>query len=192
MIAPTMTKAKKKPTPTPKPPGTPFLRQGVLIVPKKRYGAPPITIDWAVVAELYKIQCTTKEVTDIIGVSYETLNNKCQVEFKIPFAEWRESKSADGKSSLRRAQFSTAVQGNPILLIWLGKQMLGQSDSAASAVSDPTEVARKIREAVQGIEAKTDGSAAAESAAAESAAAATAAAAKSAAAKTTAPSKGSK
>ncbi len=32
------------------------------------------------------------------------------------------------KTKLRRAQIKVALSGNPIMLIWLGKNMLGQSD----------------------------------------------------------------
>jgi hypothetical protein len=31
-------------------------------------------------------------------------------------------------ASLKRKQFQVAMRGNPALLIWLGKQYLGQSD----------------------------------------------------------------
>ena len=32
------------------------------------------------------------------------------------------------KTSLRRAQFELAMKGNPTMLIWLGKQYLGQNE----------------------------------------------------------------
>ena len=34
----------------------------------------------------------------------------------------------EGKASLRRAQWKAAQDGNPTMLVWLGKQMLGQRD----------------------------------------------------------------
>lgn len=33
-----------------------------------------------------------------------------------------------GKASLRGKQFAVAMTGNPTMLIWLGKNMLGQKD----------------------------------------------------------------
>jgi hypothetical protein len=33
------------------------------------------------------------------------------------------------KQSLRRAQLTVALNGNPTMLIWLGKQYLGQSEN---------------------------------------------------------------
>jgi hypothetical protein len=35
---------------------------------------------------------------------------------------------ASGKIKLRRKQFDVAMKGNTTMLIWLGKQILGQND----------------------------------------------------------------
>lgn len=42
---------------------------------------------------------------------------------------WEDAREG-GKRSLRRTQFKAALEGNPQLLIWLGKQYLGQSDKS--------------------------------------------------------------
>jgi hypothetical protein len=39
----------------------------------------------------------------------------------------------DVKMSLRRAQLQLALNGNPTMLIWLGKQLLGQQDAPTNA-----------------------------------------------------------
>ena len=39
-----------------------------------------------------------------------------------------EDGAAQGRMSLRRAQLNIALKGNPTMLIWAGKQLLGQSD----------------------------------------------------------------
>ena len=44
------------------------------------------------------------------------------------FCEVFKKHSAGGKSSLRRQQFALAMKGNAAMLIWLGKQYLGQAD----------------------------------------------------------------
>ena len=33
-----------------------------------------------------------------------------------------------GRTSIRRAQYKAALDGNPTMLIWLGKQLLGQKE----------------------------------------------------------------
>ena len=47
----------------------------------------------------------------------------------------------EGLVSLRRKQLEVALEGNPTLLIWLGKQFLEQSDKAetkSTVISGPT------------------------------------------------------
>ena len=39
--------------------------------------------------------------------------------------------------SLRRAQYQVAKDGNPTMLIWLGKQWLGQSEKPSADVAEP-------------------------------------------------------
>ena len=44
------------------------------------------------------------------------------------FSEYFTQKNILFKTSLRRAQFELAMKGNPTMLIWLGKQYLGQNE----------------------------------------------------------------
>lgn len=46
----------------------------------------------------------------------------------MSFAESFKTFSADGRISIRRAQFQSANKGNTSMLIWLGKQYLGQKE----------------------------------------------------------------
>lgn len=98
----------------------------------KRNGRPPIELDWEDIERMCFIQCTMEEIALVCQVDTETLDRACKREFGIAFTTFSKQKRAGGKKSLRRAQFQTAVEGkNPTLLIWLGKQMLGQSDDPA-------------------------------------------------------------
>lgn len=75
---------------------------------------------------LGQIQATTKECAAVLGVSEPTF-----IKFKKDnpeAAEVFELGKEQGKASLRRMQFSAAERGNVTMLIWLGKQLLGQSD----------------------------------------------------------------
>ena len=77
---------------------------------------------------LGKIMCTTREIAGVLGVSHDTL-----MEFFNDCPEARaayENAKEVGKMSLRRAQIEGALKGNPTLLIWAGKQYLGQTDRA--------------------------------------------------------------
>jgi len=96
-------------------------------MPKKKMGRPLKPIKWDQVETLCKIQCTQEEICAVIGVSDETLNNRCKKEQGVTFLEFFKQKRNGGKSSLRRRQWNMS-ENNPTMAIWLGKQYLGQSD----------------------------------------------------------------
>ena len=75
---------------------------------------------------LGKINATHVEAADVLGVSRETLERFLGKEKKA--AQAFETGKSDGRISLRRAQFKAALAGNPTMLIWMGKQFLGQRD----------------------------------------------------------------
>jgi len=91
-------------------------------------GRPEVKIDWNIVDELCHIQCTSEEIASVIGCSDATLARRCKKDHDITFAEYIAQKSLGGKSSLRRKQWKAADSGNTTMLIWLGKQYLGQVD----------------------------------------------------------------
>ena len=91
-------------------------------------GRPKIEVNFAEVDKLCQIQCTGEEIASFFGISYDTLERRCKEQFKVSLAEYIKEKSAKGKSSLRRLQWKAAMNGNVTMLIWLGKQYLGQAD----------------------------------------------------------------
>jgi len=88
---------------------------------KKSVGRPKIEIDEELLYKLATIHCTMKEMVDILGVSEDTLKNR--------FSGIIDKGKAEGKTRLRRKQMEVALEGNPTMLIFLGKAMLGQSDN---------------------------------------------------------------
>lgn len=94
-------------------------------------------IDRAETEKLMAIQCTEQEIAGWFGVSIDTINRRCKEWGFNSFADMYKMYSKDGKISLRRAQYQAAVvKGNVAMLIWLGKQYLGQSDHAADEDSE--------------------------------------------------------
>ena len=75
-----------------------------------------------------RIQCTQEEICGIYGMSIDTLNRRIAERGDENFAGLYKKHSDEGKASLRRQQWAAAQKGNPTMLIWLGKQMLGQRD----------------------------------------------------------------
>ena len=89
---------------------------------------PKIEINWTTVNNMCAIHCTGEEIASVIGVSYDTIERRVKSEFKMSFADYIKKNSANGKMSLRRKQYETAMSGNTTMLVWLGKQYLGQTD----------------------------------------------------------------
>ena len=89
--------------------------------------ADPITLDK--LASLARINCTLKEIAASLGVAENTF-----LTFKAenPIVnQVLEANRGEGKISLRRAQWAAAVdEGSVPMMIWLGKNELGQSDKA--------------------------------------------------------------
>jgi hypothetical protein len=141
-------KLKPKPKPNPKPKakktGKPNTRAA---------NRPLIPIDWDKVDSMCAIHCTGEEQAGILGIDYDTLQRACKREKKCTFAEYFGQKAASGKMSLRRKQYSIAVGGNPTMLIWLGKQWLGQAEKAdpPEAEALPMTVTFKVKPAVANI-----------------------------------------
>ena len=96
-------------------------------------GRPPKEIDRTDFEALLGLQCTLEEVTAFFdhklnGCSVDTIERWCKREYGETFAEVSAKKRSLGKISIRRMQFQLAKKSAP-LLIFLGKQYLGQSDN---------------------------------------------------------------
>lgn len=86
-------------------------------------GRPEIPIDPDQVSKLAQLGCKVSEIADFFGVSRDTIERR----FREEIVEGR----AKLRVSLRRLQIEKAMEGNVVMLIWLGKQELGQVDSVA-------------------------------------------------------------
>lgn len=73
------------------------------------------------VYHLASLGCSVVEMADWFGVSQSTL--------KYNFGEYIKKGKEHIKNRLRDAQIKLALNGNAAMLIWLGKNMLGQSDT---------------------------------------------------------------
>ena len=98
---------------------------------------PATVIKWDDVEKLCGLQCTQEEIAQFCGVTVDTLNARCKADHEMSFSEFFDAKRGLGKVSLSRAQWQLAIKGNPTLLIWLGKQYLGQRDKTSAELSGP-------------------------------------------------------
>ena len=97
---------------------------------KNKTGRPRREIDYKTLDNLCMIMCTGEEIAAILEMDMDTLNACLKRDGNETFSVYFQKKSSNGKMSLRRMQFKKAVEGNPTMLIWMGKQILGQSDKA--------------------------------------------------------------
>jgi hypothetical protein len=73
------------------------------------------------VFKLASMGCSIEEMSDFFQINRETL--------KYNFIEYINKGRAELKHKLRLAQVRLALSGNAVMLIWLGKNILGQSDN---------------------------------------------------------------
>ncbi len=85
-------------------------------------------IDWNQVGEYLKAQCSGVEIANLIGIHENTLYNRCKEDLGLEFVAFSQQKKAEGKEALRKKQYDVAMQGDKTMLVWLGKQLLGQKD----------------------------------------------------------------
>lgn len=86
---------------------------------------PKLNIDPKTVLQLAELGCKTKEIANFIGCDEDTITGR----FSAELLKGR----TNVKMSLRRWQLDAAKKGNVVMQIWLGKQMLGQSDAPSDS-----------------------------------------------------------
>ena len=109
-------------------------------VAKNPGGRPKKEINWEEFDKLCFMQGTLSEIAGFFGVSEDTIENRCKKEKKMGFSEYYKKMSAGGKISLRRKQMQIAMAGNVTMLIWCGKQFLGQKDKHEYDFNDDTAI----------------------------------------------------
>jgi IS30 family transposase len=98
---------------------------------KNKGGRPKIDIPELKVEQLASFGCTNVEIAQFFGVNESTIRRG--------FAENLTKGRASGKIKLRQLQMKAAEAGNVSMLIWLGKQVLGQQDKQEIELIKPIE-----------------------------------------------------
>jgi hypothetical protein len=106
-------------------PARPHKKTGVRTTPGVCVGRNNTVVPPEEVIKLASIGCKDMEIADWFGISNDTL----RYNFAVELLKGRESL----KQSLRRSQIKLALSGNAVMLIWLGKNILGQSDNPLNA-----------------------------------------------------------
>ena len=95
------------------------------------------TLDVSVLEGMGRVLATNAEVALVLGFTEDGLRKRLLAEPVLRNA--LERGKAVAKVSLRRKQFELANDGHPTMLIWLGKQVLGQHDTPQEPPRDPSE-----------------------------------------------------
>ncbi len=94
---------------------------------------PRIKINWEDVEKYLIAGCTGTQVAAKLGFHKDTLYDRCVKENNMSFSDYSAKKRQKGNSLLHAKQFQVAMGGNTALLVWLGKQRLGQEESPKNA-----------------------------------------------------------
>ena len=102
-------------------------------------GRPRKQIDKTEFEKLCFLQCTEREFCSWFDVSDETLNKWCKENYDgRTFLDVFKEKRENGLISLRRTQFQLAEK-SPAMAIFLGKNLLGETDKMEQTVNDVSE-----------------------------------------------------
>lgn len=91
-------------------------------------GANQKIVDPDEVYRLSEIGCSLEEMSNFFGIDRETL--------KYNFWPYIKRAESELYRKIRHKQIEVALDGNPTMLIWLGKNMLGQSDNPTNTNDD--------------------------------------------------------
>ena len=97
---------------------------------------PKAKIDWDHAGNLIAAGCDGVQVAAYFGIHPNTLYLACEHDQKISFSEYLQIKRAKGDAMLLTRQYEVAYSDkNPTMLVWLGKQRLGQREKADTDIT---------------------------------------------------------
>lgn len=98
--------------------------------PRPGSGRPRKIIDMALVEKLAQIHASQEEIAATLGVSVGYVSEHLKDGADPAFAAAHARGWSNGRLNLRRRQLEKAMGGDSTMLIWLGKNMLGQADKS--------------------------------------------------------------
>lgn len=106
-------------------------------------GRPAIVIDIEVMKRAASIGCNNEEIAALLGIGRATFY--LHLERDPALQETLNEAAASGKATLRRLQWQRAASGDSTMLIWLGKNMLGQRDKHELTGADGGPISYVVR-----------------------------------------------
>ena len=105
---------------------------------KNPVGRPKKPIDYATVEKLASIMCTQEEIASYLDLDVRTLQRDDE------FCRIYKKGIDKGRMSVRRMQYKASEAGNVTMLIWLGKQYLGQADKQDVELTEVVQIVDDI------------------------------------------------
>lgn len=94
----------------------------------RNMGRTRVPIKWDVVDKFLMSGSSGVQIAAVCGISEDTLYRRTMTEKGVPFAIYSTDQRQKGNSMILGKQYQKAMEGNISMLIWLGKQRLGQTD----------------------------------------------------------------
>lgn len=94
-----------------------------------------ITVDGWKLLDSLCIWASQEYCAEQLGISADTLSERIKERTGLSFPEYKEQKKEPIKINLFKKQYDVAMQGNVSMLIWLGKNLLNQSDKQDTNIS---------------------------------------------------------
>jgi len=91
-------------------------------------GRPKAKIDWDIVDEYLRAHCEGTGIASVLGIAADTLYLACKKKYNMTFSAYSAIKKSEGVELIRKKQYELAIKGNSSMLVWLGKQYLGQKE----------------------------------------------------------------
>jgi len=137
-------------------------------------GRPRKELDWHLLDSLVALDaqldyCAEKQLEkwgetsckQTIKAAREVIERRIRERFDITFTEYKNKRLEPLRISLRKKQIEVAMKGNTVMLIFLGKNYLGQSDKVEQQIEhnvpeDKGSLILKVKEKLVEIEKKAE------------------------------------
>ncbi len=116
-----------------------------------KMGRPVKKLDQDQFEKLCAIQATEVEIASWFDCSIDTVCRWSMKTYGCTFADIYKKKSSVGRISLRRKQVEVAHTGNVTMLIWLGKQLLGQKDKMEHFDGDEALTDEQLKDKIESL-----------------------------------------
>lgn len=103
---------------------------------KSKGGRKKTYLDWNQIFKQLEAGVTAHSIADDNGIDRQTLYNRCLDDLGVHFSALRQIKHLRGDDRIRETQYSKALEGDNTMLIWLGKNRLGQMDRKEIVVQE--------------------------------------------------------